>query len=221
MGNIDFRDPNVQIAGVVVFAALAIGYVFFLSSILPFGHMVRAAEIAALESEYEKLSADLMKAKQTASRLPQVQAEYELLSENWEETKSLLPTEKEMAELLTQVTVAGQRTGVEFLLFQPRPPAPREIYLENPIEVSVQGGYHDIGNFLGRVSNLPRIISVKSIDLKNVSNPSGSELPDVVEAHLQLAAYTLMSEEQRMAAAANSAPPQPAQNARGGKRGGH
>jgi type IV pilus assembly protein PilO len=221
MGNIDFRDPNVQIAGVVIFAALAIGYVFFLSSILPFGFKVRSGEIASLEAEYEQLSADLMKAKQTASRLPQVKAEYDQLSKNWEETKSLLPTEKEMAELLTQVTVAGQRTGVDFHLFQPRPPAPREIYMENPIEVTVQGGYHDIGSFLGRVSNLPRIVNVKSIDLKNVSNPSGSELPDVVEAHLQLAAYTLMSEEQRAAAAAQASQPQSVRKPRGGNRGGH
>jgi type IV pilus assembly protein PilO len=219
MGKIDFRDPNVQIAGMVIFVALAIGYIFFLSGVLPFGYAPRAAEIAQLEEEYEKISADLMKAKQTASRLPQVKAEYEQLSAKWEEAKTLLPTEKEMAELLSQVTVAGQRSNVEFLLFQPKPPTPQEIYMENPIEVTVQGGYHDIGNFLGRLGNLPRIVNVKSVDLKNVANPSGSELPDVVEANLQLAAYTLMSQEQR--AAAQAQPAASAPKPRGGSRGGH
>ncbi len=221
MGRIDFRDPNVQIAGMVIFVSLALGCVFFLTSVFPFGHKVRAAEIAGLQEEYEKISADLMKAKQTASRLPQVKAEYEQLTGSWEEAKSLLPTEKEMAGLLSQVTVAGQRSGVEFLLFQPRAPAPREIYMENPIEVSVQGSYHDIGTFLGRLSNLPRIVNVKSIDLKNVSNPSGSELPDVVEASLQLAAYTLMTDEQRALAVASAKSGAKPVNSRGGKRGGH
>jgi len=34
-------------------------------------------------------------------------------------------TEKEMAELLTQVTVSGQHSGVDFLLFEPKSPTPR------------------------------------------------------------------------------------------------
>jgi type IV pilus assembly protein PilO len=221
MGNIDFRDPNVQIAGMVVIISLTFAYVFFLSPIIPFGYKPRTAEIAALEVEYEKLSADLMKAKQAASRLPQVKKEYEQITSQWDEAKTLLPTEKEMAELLSQVTVAGRRSGVEFLLFQPKPPTPREIYMENPIEVTVQGGYHDIGVFLGRVSNLPRIINVKSIDLKNVANPSGSELPDVVEANLSLMAYTLLSADQRAAAATPTPAPRPNARTRGGMPGGH
>ena len=228
MGGIDFRDPNVQIAGMVIFVALAIGGVFFLTEMLPFGFKARAANIAQLEAEYESLSADLMKAKQTASRLPQVKAEYEALSAQWDEAKTLLPTEKEMAELLSQVTVAGQRSGVIFHLFEPKAPTPREIYMENPIEITVQGGYHEIGLFLGRLSNLPRIINVKRIDMKNVTptghSADGEPLPEVVEATMSLAAYTLLSEEQRAALAQQPQQPQQPQRAAvqtGGARRGH
>jgi type IV pilus assembly protein PilO len=126
-----------------------------------------------------------------------------------------------MAELLSQVTVAGQRSGVQFLLFEPKPPAPREIYLENPIEVTVQGGYHDIGTFLGRLSNLPRIVNVKRIDMKNVANPTDKELPDVVEATMSLAAYTLIPEGSRTAAPAQTQPGQKAQVASAGSKGGN
>jgi type IV pilus assembly protein PilO len=164
-----------------------------------------------------------MKAKQTASRLSQVKSEYEQLVTRWDEAKMLLPTEKEMAELLTQVTVAGQRSGVDFVLFEPQPPVPRDIYLENPISVTVQGGYHEIGMFLGRLSNLPRIVNVKQIDMKNVANPTSTELPDLVEANMDLAAYMLMTDEQR-AAMQGQQPGQPqtaqaAARARGGNRG--
>lgn len=224
MGNIDFRDPNVQIAGTVTVLALAIAGVFFLTGMLPFGFQPRTESIATLEQEYEVISADLMKAKQTASRLPQVKAEYEQLVTRWDEAKTLLPTEKEMAELLTQVTVAGQRSGIDFVLFEPRPPAPRDIYLENPIAVTVQGGYHEIGMFLGRLSNLPRIVNVKQIDMKNVVNPTNTELPDIVEAKMDLAAYMLMTDELRAAQAQGQQPNQPqtaarTAQARGGNRG--
>lgn len=219
MGNIDLRDPNIQVALMVTLVAITIGHVFFLTEMLPFGYQKRGTEITTLEKEYETLSADLMKAKQTASRLPQVRAEYESLSAQWEEAKGLLPTKQEMAEVLSQVTVAGQRSGVEFLLFEPKPASPREIYFEHPIDVTVTGGYHQVGLFLSRVSNLPRIINVNSVDLKNVADPDDPEAPDLVEASMGLAAYTLNP---------GGAAPQPeapqrrtAPQPRGGKRGGH
>ena len=222
MGNIDFRDPNVQIAALAIFVALVIGYAFFLTTFVPFGFQARGESITQLEAEYESISADLMKAKQTASRLPQVRAEYEELAAKWEEAKTLLPTEKEMAQLLSQVTVAGQRSGVDFLLFEPRPPAPKDIYVENPVEVKVNGGYHEIGMFLSRTSNLPRIINVNSIELANAPNPDDPEAPDVVQATLHMAAYTLLSEEQRAAQQAAAQANQPVVvKPKGGRRGGH
>lgn len=230
MGKVDFRDTNVQVAGLVVFMALAIGYVFFLTPLVPFGYKPRAESIAQLSDEYERISADLMKAKQTASRLPQVQAEFEAMNIRWEEAKVLLPTEKEMAELLTQVTISGQRAGVDFVLFEPKPPTPKDIYVEHPVDVQIQGGYHDVGMFLSRIANLSRIVNVNSISMKNVADPKDKEAPEIVEASLSLSAYRLLNEEERAqvqsqaaAAASSSKPagrPQRAAAA-GGSSGGH
>ena len=96
----------------------------------------------------------------------------------------------------------------------------QDIYLENEINVTVQGGYHEIGMFLGRLSNLPRIVNVKQINMKNVSNPAGPDAPELVEANMGLAAYMLMPEEQR--AQGQQTPTTVASaGAKGGNRGGH
>ena len=229
MGKVDFREPSVQVAGLVIFAALAVGYVFFLTPLVPFGYKPRSESIAQLEGEYERLSADLMKAKQTASRLPQVQAEFEAMNVRWDEAKVLLPTEKEMAELLTQVTVAGQRAGVAFLLFEPKPPTPKDIYVEHPVDVAIQGGYHDVGMFLSRLANLSRIVNVNSISMKNVQDSKDQDASEIVEANLSLSAYRLLTEEERsrvqtQAAQASSKPAgvrTPKASAAGGTTGGH
>lgn len=197
MAKIDLRDPNTQIAGAIVFFALAIGYVFFIADFLPFGFRHQAADIAKLEQDYEKVSSDLMKAKQSASRLPKVQAELALIEKQWDEAKKLLPESKQMPELLTQVTLAGQRSRVDFVNFEPQPVQVRQIYTENPIAVTVQGGYHDVGAFLGRVSNLPRIVNVRSVNLKSIPNPVDPEAPGLVEAEMAMSAYTLLSEQER------------------------
>ncbi len=205
MAKIDLRDPNTQIAGAIVFASLAIGYVFFVSKMFPFGYRQKSQVIVQLEQDYEKVSADLMKAKQSASRLPKVQAELEAIAKTWDDAKKLLPEAKQMPELLTQVTVAGQRSGVDFVLFEPKAGQPRDIYVENPIAVTVQGGYHDVGSFLGRISNLPRIVNVRSVNLKSVPNPVDADLPALVEADLQMSAYTLLSESERASMQAQQA----------------
>lgn len=214
MAKIDFRDPNTQIAGVVVFLSLAIGYSFFLADFLPFSFKKKAAVISQLDQDYEKLSADLMKAKQSASRLPQVQADLAAIEATWDEAKKLLPEQKQMPELLTQVTVAGQRSGIDFVLFEPKPSTPRDIYAESPIAVTVQGGYHDVGSFMSRLANLPRIVNVKSVNLKSIPNPVDPELPNLVEAEMQMAAYTLLSESERAQMQAQQAAPAPAKGAK-------
>jgi Tfp pilus assembly protein PilO len=109
---------------------------------------------------------------------------------------------------------------VDFVLFEPRPPVPQDIYLENEINVTVQGGYHEIGMFLGRLSNLPRIVNVKQINMKNVPDPSSKDAPELVEANMGLAAYMLMPEGQRGPA---QQPPTAVASAgaKGGNRGGH
>ena len=66
MGKIDFRDPNTQVAGMIILISLVGAYVFFVTGMLPFGYRARAEAITNLEADYETLSADLMKAKQTA-----------------------------------------------------------------------------------------------------------------------------------------------------------
>ena len=149
------------------------------------------------------MSADLMKAKQSASRLPKVQAELASIEKQWDEAKKLLPETKQMPELLTQVTLAGQRSRVDFLTFEPQPVQMKQIYAENPIALTVQGGYHDVGAFLGRVSNLPRIVNVRSVNLKSIPHPIDPELPGLVEAEMQMSAYTLLSEAERAQLAAN------------------
>jgi type IV pilus assembly protein PilO len=106
---------------------------------------------------------------------------------------------------------------VDFVLFEPKPTQTRQIYAENPIAVTVQGGYHDVGAFLGRISNLPRIVNVRSVNLKSIPNPVDEELPGMVEAEMQVSAYTLLSEAERaqMAAAQEQAAPTPAKGPQG------
>ena len=180
------RTQRMVLAGI---AAAAILYLYFFSTFVPFGHRAVAADRAALEQEYRQLSADLSKARQTLNNLAEVERQYEILSQRWQVAAKLLPEEKEVAELLRKVTLVGQQSGVEFLLFRPKAVVSGELYNENPVEVRVLGGYHQVGSFLAEVANLDRIVNVSNLALTANSDEEAQRL--TVEALFTATAYTL------------------------------
>jgi len=95
-----------------------------------------------------------------------LEQEHAELQKRWNEAQALLPTDKEMARLLSQITMAGEEAGVAFELFKPGTPRPQEFFNENPIEVTVACGYHQLGVFMSRLANLSRIVNVSQVHLK-------------------------------------------------------
>ncbi|MGD8413827.1 MAG: type 4a pilus biogenesis protein PilO [Candidatus Latescibacterota bacterium] len=196
----NLKDPTVQKTMLGVMAVVILSYVYFGTSFLPFNYPVRKAKIEALEKEYAKLSAELEKARQMVGNLARLEAEYERLHDQWLSAQDLLPEEKEMPELLRQVTTAGNKSGVRFALFEPQPPTPKEFFSEHPIKIKVRGNYHQVGIFLSRLANMSRIVNVSKLELTSNEGPKGKKKGqtkaaknmNTVEASFVLSAYTLL-----------------------------
>lgn len=209
----NLREPKTQRILIGCIALIAGGYVYFGTTFLPFNYPVRKAKIQELSADYEKLSAEVEKARKVVGDLARLEAEYERLHDQWESAQELLPEEKEMPDLLRQVTTAGSRSGVEFALFEPEAPVAHELYTDHPITVSVRGNYHQVGSFMGRLSNLERIVNVNDLTMvqpaeskhpkkkTSTSKKKGQEQTadtvarsnNTVEAHFTLTAYTLIT----------------------------
>jgi type IV pilus assembly protein PilO len=191
----NLRDPNVQKVIIGIIAIAAFSYVFFGTTLLPFCYPVRKAKINDLEQEYAKLSADLEKARQMVGRLPQLEAEYQRLHKQWKSAQQLLPEEHEMPGLLRQVTSAGNKAGVDFMLFQPETPVAKELYKDHPVKIRVRGGYHQVGIFLSRLANMSRIVNVSRLEVTEASarkNKNETQGRYTVIADFTLTAHTLM-----------------------------
>lgn len=202
----NLKDPTTQKILIGVLVTIVISYIYFGTQLLPFCYPVRKAKINQLEVDYAKLSADLEKARQMVGRLEQIEAEYARLHEQWLSAQKMLPAEAEMPDLLRSVTTAGNKAGIDFMLFQPGAATAHEFYKSHPIKVRVRGGYHQLGIFLSRLANMPRIVNVASMNIKTAAAPrkgsrgkSGGK--EAVIADFTLTAYTL-SEGARNEAAA-------------------
>jgi type IV pilus assembly protein PilO len=76
-----------------------------------------------------------------------------------------LPNSTEIPGLLDDISKAGVASGLEFTLFKPQPEKPRDFYFELPIQISVQGSYHQLAHFISQVSALPRIVTLQDFSI--------------------------------------------------------
>ena len=171
----------------VVLALAAIG-VFFFTHFVPFGYPNRREALQALKAEYEKKSTDLARARASVADLPRFEAEYEQLHQRWSMAAELLPIDRQSAGLLRKITLAGQQTGVTFVMFKPAANKDQTYYTEMPVDIVVHGGYHQIGSFLAELANMRRIVTVANIKL---SAAPSNDYSATTAASFNASAYSL------------------------------
>jgi len=184
----DFKDPKTQ---KLVLMGVGIGvlvYFYVIADYVPFNYPSQSKQIAALRSDYTSKMSELTKAQQLVNRLPELQKEFALLNQRWMVAQELLPSQKEVASLLRKVTIAGQESGIHFVLFKPGDPKASTYFTENPVQVSVTGGFHRAGAFLGEISDLSRLVNVSQLKLKGFDK---GDLDETVQADFVATAYTL------------------------------
>lgn len=178
--------------GLILMAMIA--YLYFFTSFLPFLYKPMKVKNDSLNQEYDKISAELEKARKTVGNLEQLEKEYDRLHKKWVSALNLLPEEEEIARLLRRITRSGNQSGLRFELFEPGVIVNKEFFAENPIKVKVRGKYHQLGIFLSKVSNLDRIVNVSNLEIspvdENLSDKVGRS--DTIEATMTLTAYTLL-----------------------------
>jgi type IV pilus assembly protein PilO len=172
--NLDLKNPAVQKSALGIVAALAMLGVFFFSRLLPFTYPSQEDQLNVLKADYEKKSTELARARTTVADLPRFEREYEQLHQNWSLAAELLPADRQLAALLRKITLAGQQTGVQFVLFKPNPAHNEQYYTEMPVQVSVTGGYHQVGSFLAELANLRRIITVSNMKVRTNTNTNAN-----------------------------------------------
>lgn len=76
-----------------------------------------------------------------------------------------LPTSNETPGLLDDLSYVGTTSGLTFLKIGWLPEVEKEFYTELPIKIEVIGSYHEFGEFVGKVAQLPRIVSLHDFSI--------------------------------------------------------
>jgi type IV pilus assembly protein PilO len=134
-----------------------------------------------------------------AAQLNRYVREVNALKESFKLALLKLPNEREIAGLLSSVVLSGKGAGVDFLLFEPKPPekklpeakpaagakpadakaqpqkpaVPEKFYDEIPIKVQLTGGFHNTIAFFDQVARLPRIVNIEEITIGEAQDVKG------------------------------------------------
>ena len=130
-------------------------------------------DLTARRAKLTTLETDLTKARAVAARLPQAQKDVKALAVALVETQAVIPDEKDPQDVLRNLHELASESLLDIATFKPKPVATKAQYTEWPIELGIEGSYHDLGRFFDRIASMPRLMSVADLQIKTKSKPTG------------------------------------------------
>lgn len=131
------------------------------------------AQIAARRTELATIEADLARAQAVAARLPQAQREVRALEVALRETEAVIPEEKDPQDVLRNLHEMASDSLLDIASFKPKTAVAKTQYTEWPIELGMEGSYHDLGRFFDRIASMQRLMSVSDLQIKTKTKPNG------------------------------------------------
>lgn len=182
------RDQTMLLVGIVgILAAVAYWY---------FVYDPKTVELGEMRTRLERLDASNQRAKALLARgtVEELRAEAEMLSDNLDLMRTLIPAGNEVPALLDQILGAARSTGLEIQSFVPGANVPGEVFDTYRYRMSVTGPYHQVGELLAAIGSLRRVIAPVNLSLQAstaVVRQSASPNEQLLSAAFDLQTYVL------------------------------
>jgi type IV pilus assembly protein PilO len=129
------------------------------------------ADMTSRQSQLQALKADITKGYETAKRLPAFQSQVADLEGRLESLKSVLPAEKDAADLLRRLQTVATQSNLTIMSFKPAATVTKQLHAEWPITLQLEGTYHNLAAFFDRVGKFTRIVNINGLDVKGKDRP--------------------------------------------------
>ena len=157
---IGFWPRSVKIAlSILVFGVgISAGYFMHIQKLQQL-YQTRVNEEAVLVTEFEKKAF-------LAANLEEYRAQTVEMEASFAELLRQLPSKTEVPGLVDDITDTGLGSGLEFSNIALSDEVTQEIYIELPINIDVEGSYHDFGTFVSGVASLGRIVTLHDFSIE-------------------------------------------------------
>jgi len=148
-----------QVGAFLVLAIAGVG-VFVWYYELPFRE-----DLDSRQTQLTALRNDIAKGQNTAKQLGQFRAEVDDLEARLGSLRAVLPEEKDAADLLRRMQTVATQSNLTIKSFKPAPPVTKQLHAEWPIELQLEGTYHNLAIFFDRVGKFTRIVNITGLDV--------------------------------------------------------
>lgn len=162
--------PRIAAGFSVLLLVLFLGWFFYWDG--------QTQEIEQKQQEEVRLKDEYRQKIQQAINLDALKEQRKLVQQYVAAMEKQLPSKAEMDALLSDINQAGAGRGLQFESFKPGTVVVKDYYAELPIDIKLQGSYHDLGEFVSDIAKLPRIVTLNNLAI--TTGKDGTLVLDVV-----------------------------------------
>jgi type IV pilus assembly protein PilO len=176
---------------VVVFIAMLVGVY-----LVPGGIQDQRSALAKSSDKEISLKTDFEAKALQAANLDTYKQQLDDMQKSFGTMLKQLPGKTELPSILQDISQAAQVDGLKQDLFRPGNESPKDFYAETPIDLQLDGGYHDFGKFVSDVAALPRIVTLHNIIIKPASGGSGGSGTNSLTMTLTAKTYRYLEDDE-------------------------
>lgn len=166
-------------ACVLLFLSITIGAYYYVITPNLETLALKEAEEVNLKKEFEKKQAK-------AANLDAYREQLAEMEKSFGSMLRQLPSKSEVANLLNDISQTRVAAGLEETLFKPQGEQARDFYAVLPNQIIVNGTYHEMADFVSRISALPRIVTVNNVKLTAQEDKTDLTMEAVINTYRYL-----------------------------------
>lgn len=183
------RLPRSQRLALYALSYLLIAVVLFFTVIGPTFDAISTAT-----SQRDALTTQRDQVRARAQNRAGFEADLEELAADLKQALKELPDDREIPGLLSEIDAVARKSGLDVRKFQPLPEVMHEYYADVPVQIVMEGGFHEVAIFFDRVGKMNRIVSAQDIELKEPIEGT-SEVNLTVEG--RVVTYRFLTEDEQ------------------------
>ena len=147
------------IVAVVIFA---LAYFFYFSP--------QNTKLEALKADRVRVESEVKDLKQKKKELDKIEQELVVMTAQLKGLETIIPQRKEQADILRQIQQLAYDARLEVTNFTQQKENTLEFYAEWPVDIQVNGTYHNLGTYFDRLSQYSRLFTIDKFSIKALTH---------------------------------------------------
>jgi type IV pilus assembly protein PilO len=133
-------------------------------------------EIRVKRTELAGLQEEIQKGRKAERQLAQFREEVKRLEIDLSKLLQILPSKRNTEDLIKRIETLTRQGDFTLKRFTPGDFHGKDFYSEWPIDIQLEGTYHNLALFFDRMSRFSRIVNVEEMKISTLNDPAGKSI---------------------------------------------